>query len=271
MEGIVVGNILGADVITLIDQSVNDIGYSAALQNTLLSEQIGDLTDESFVYREFNAQNDSDDNCILNYYQDGIRNTRNATLINLLNLVLDNDVYQHFRGELALGYIATSIVDVTENVIGINIIIQGSVETPDEMDQAIETFLADYVDILSALTEDDFQGLVSSLQGTLTQKVQTLEDEAESYLNKINDGTLDFNSRQEMLAVLPSLALTDLIQYYVNLFSIECKKLSIQIFSQVNMTALPTTMLSPSNLYCKTEPIPVFSVYNLDLPTYPLQ
>jgi secreted Zn-dependent insulinase-like peptidase len=272
MEGVIVGNIVGSDAEALVNQCVTELDYNPASPGSLLTEKVSDLTGEQLIYREWNAQNDSEDNCILSYYQDGPRNPRNATLINLLNLVLDNEVYQHFRGELALGYIATSIIDVTDDVIGINIIIEGSVENPSQMDYAIETFLKDYRTELASMSDDDFQGLVNSLNGTLSQKLPSLQDEAASYMNKINDGTLDFNSRQEMMVILDTLTLDDLVEYYTNLFSLDCKKLSIQIYSHgaAGSQALPTAKLTAKSLYCQNAITMVPSIYDLDtiIPRY---
>jgi len=268
MNGVVVGNILGNDSIALVSDIVDALNYKAATQASLLTEEIVNLTGQALVYRELSSQNNSDDNCILNYYQDGPRNQKNFTLLNLLNLVLDNDVYQYFRGDLALGYIATSIVDVTDNVTGLNIIIQGSVDNPNQMDQVIEIFLQNYESELASMSDDDFTGLVSSLNGSLSQAYTSLEEEAQAYMGKIRDGSDDFNSRLEMIEILETLTLDDLVTYFTNLFSTECKKLSIQIYSNDNNTAtIPTTLLAVNQTYCGNKPVLIDDIYNLE--TYP--
>jgi len=81
MNGVVVGNILGNDSIALVSDIVDALNYKAATQASLLTEEIINLTGQALVYRELSSQNNSDDNCILNYYQDGPRNQKKLHIV----------------------------------------------------------------------------------------------------------------------------------------------------------------------------------------------
>jgi len=90
-------------------------------------------------------------------------------------------------------------------------------------------------------------------------------------MGKIKDGSLDFTIKMQMSAALDAITLDDLLTYYENLFHLECKKVSIQIFAKEDgVTNLPSSLLDTDDTYCTSSPILVKNIFKLQAyPRYP--
>ena len=80
--------------------------------------------------------------------------------------------------------------------------------------ERIDSFLDTFRESLAKLNETEFEKLVNVYVATLQRKSLTLSDETERFWSEIAIGQNQFDRRQQLIAVLPSVNATTLLDFY---------------------------------------------------------
>ena len=80
--------------------------------------------------------------------------------------------------------------------------------------ERIDSFLDSFRESLAKLNETEFKKLVNVYVATLQRKSLTLSDETERFWSEIATGQNQFDRRQQLITVLPSVNATTLLDFY---------------------------------------------------------
>lgn len=116
---------------------------------------------------------------------------------------------------------------------GIGFLLQSNSKTPAYLDGRYTAFYQQAKDKLAAMSEEDFAQYRQALVNELTQRPQTLDEEAALYLNDFNRGNDRFDTRKRIVEQVKQLKKSD-IQTFFNQAVIDKDGLSIlsQIMGQ---------------------------------------
>lgn len=152
---------------------------------------------------------------------------------NLLSQMVQPWFYNQLRTEEQLGYAVFAFPISVGRQWGIGFLLQSNNQTPAYLDGRYEKFYSLAKDKLSAVTDDEFAQYRQALVNELTQRPQTLDEEAGQYVNDFNRGNDRFDTRARIVEQVKALTKGD-IQTFYNQAVIEREGLSVlsQIMGQ---------------------------------------
>nr|WP_232054943.1 pitrilysin [Leminorella richardii] len=152
---------------------------------------------------------------------------------NLLSQIVQPWFYNQLRTEEQLGYAVFAFPMSIGRQWGIGFLLQSNSKTPAYLDGRYTAFYQQAKDKLAAMSEEDFAQYRQALVNELTQRPQTLDEEAALYLNDFNRGNDRFDTRKRIVEQVKQLKKSD-IQTFFNQAVIDKDGLSIlsQIMGQ---------------------------------------
>lgn len=136
-----------------LDSYVNIMAPPEATKEQAKSIEYVDLSRKSIAYREWSPYNDSADNCVINYYTNLNRTIENTLKVEILNSLLHPYMYSSLRSKKQMGYVVNSAVETVRPQLGIRVIVQGSKNTPVEIDREIEATLKEFERVLTTVKD----------------------------------------------------------------------------------------------------------------------
>ena len=208
------------------------------------------------VFRRKNENPKDLNNAILNYYQfdEVIKPAKEEIFIGLLQNLIDDEAFNYLREEKNLGY--TVIVDqekLSNYILSIFIGVQGSEKSPYEMDKNIEELLNLCYKRLESLPFTIFENYVQSFLMNLENYGDSLEKIHNKFWEEISIGTDNFDLKNEYLKILKNVNKKSFLNFYLDFFKKNSKKISIQIFAKEGSDKfnLPIDVLSSNESYSK--------------------
>ncbi|NVK55563.1 MAG: insulinase family protein [Alteromonadaceae bacterium] len=126
----------------------------------------------------------------------------------------------------AVGGLAASIGDYT----GFAMYIQTPVKDVAAMQQRFEQFKTEYVDMLDALTDEEFAKLKSSVLVTLNEAPKNMRDEVQPFMSDWYREKFDFDSEQQLIDAVEQVTIDDIKQFYKQtMLNDEAARVSVQL------------------------------------------
>jgi insulysin len=146
--------------------------------------------------------------------QCGVDRRPGTMSLELLCHILAQPAYEQLRTSEQLGYIVSLGFKYDLGVVGLRVIVQSATHDAAYLDGRIEAFFAGVPQLLSALTDEEFENHRKSVVDTKLETPKTLRQESAIYWNEICQATYDFGRDAEDAAVLAKLTKEDLITYW---------------------------------------------------------
>jgi len=181
------------------------------------------------------AQNPAQENCSTqNIYQVGPSNEdlRRDACVSLACHIAHVSAFQKLRTEQQLGYIVQVFPWQEHHVIGFSILVQGTRESPPEVDRLMEEWLAGFQQELENMPEEEFQ---SNVQGVLTQttrKYARMAQETSRHWTEILPRRYDFARFAKAVKAIEMLQKDDVLELcreYLLAGAPQRRKLSVRI------------------------------------------
>jgi len=249
IECLVYGNVQKDVSLSLASNISALLDFQAANKDDLMKEQILNIKDQNYQYRDFNENIEDQNNLLLNYYQYGPYNFNTSFLLGIINEKLANDAFNYLRGELQLGYLVTSIKMNLYGVVGIALVVQGSVADPLTMDEKAEVFLQIFSDSVVNMTDDEFEAIRQSNIKILLEGDKEIEERVSFVWDEIRSQFYEFDKRSKGIAFLENLNKVDLIKFYKSFISQNIGKLSVQLYSQTAYKILDNKTLDQTKTF----------------------
>lgn len=174
------------------------------------------------------------DNAVINYYCAGFTEDRDlAMTLATLTACLEQRCFDELRTKQQLGYSVVLGQKTAGGVTGL--VIQVTSETlPDQVDDAVEAFVADSLTFLQEMTQEAFEEYRQSLVDILREKFKTMGEESGYNWNAIDSGRLAFKLFEDDAMRVSKVQKDEIIGMHKRIFldSEQRAKLSIQVRSQ---------------------------------------
>ncbi|KZV96205.1 hypothetical protein EXIGLDRAFT_747787 [Exidia glandulosa HHB12029] len=233
IEAFVHGNITQTEAVALMETSESILGARPLAPSEQLSNRSHVLPPNAkFVY-QMDVPNVEDVNSGLSYYLHvgDITDKQLRAKLNLLAHIIHEPVFDQLRTKQQLGYIVQSAMIIRTGIMGLRIHIQ-SERSPAYLEQRVDAFLEGYKDMLSSMSEQDFEKQKNGLIMKKLEKCKNLAEEASRLWSAIDSGYHDFLRREIDVETLRTLSKEDMIDFVSTYFlpsSPERRKLSIHL------------------------------------------
>ena len=101
-----------------------------------------------------------------------------------------------------------------EGIGSFQVVVQSVFADPEYLVGRIDSFLGSFQETLEKLNATEFGKLVDVYKSTLQRKSLTLSEETDRFWGEITTGQNQFDHREQLIAVLPSVNATTLLDFY---------------------------------------------------------
>ena len=189
--------------------------------NKVSRELLSDVTEAEAVevvklkqLHSFKANSENTDAAMIYYLQAPAADLVSRSMMGLTAQIVSADFYTQLRTEKQLGYIVTAGAYPIIELGGLVFIVQSPVAGPQQLQQEISQFIQSRELTNSTLTQEKFDQFKQSLILKLQQTPQNLLTQANRYWQDIAQGYTQFDSRQQLIAVINEITLAQWQAFY---------------------------------------------------------
>lgn len=153
------------------------------------------------------------DHGIVLYYQSADISYAGRARMMLLNHMLSTPFFQQLRTEKQLGYLVGTGYIPLNQYPGLALYIQSPNYQPEQLLDAIDTFLASFVQNLHELPDATWQQYQSSIMGHLLENASNLKARSQRLWHAIANRSADFNEKRHIADAVKQLTLKDLCNF----------------------------------------------------------
>uniref|UniRef100_A0A1I8Q5M0 Insulin-degrading enzyme n=1 Tax=Stomoxys calcitrans TaxID=35570 RepID=A0A1I8Q5M0_STOCA len=189
---------------------------------------------DSYLFEKENDFHKS--NCTQLYIQCGQQSDRSNNMVNLISQILTEPCYDCLRTKEQLGYIVFSGPRKVNGANGIRIIVQ-STKHPSFVEERIESFLQNYVNVIEEMPEEEFERHKEALAVKKREKPKTVFSQFSQFYNEISLAQYHFDRNEAEIAILRNITKDELLEYYKKFIATESPErrvLAVHIVSTQN-------------------------------------
>ncbi|MBI5451534.1 MAG: insulinase family protein [Gammaproteobacteria bacterium] len=159
-----------------------------------------------------------DDSSIVVYYQAHDDDLDTQARFALLQQLLYSPFFNTLRTEQQLGYVVNSGGQSLYRRPGIRLVIQSSVAAPDVLLRKIDAFLAENDNVMSAITDQEFEAYRQGLLSELLKRDPNLSSRSQRYFGFMEKGYTDFRYQESLATAIRATTKQQIIDTYHQLF-----------------------------------------------------
>jgi insulysin len=198
----------------------------------------------------YETTNDHHSNsCAYVNFQCGLQSTLKNMIVSLFNEIIKESCFTILRTQEQLGYIVFSTSSRNHGVLGMRIIVQSD-RSPMYVDSRIENYIETIQELLTNMTNEEFDKYKDALAVKLLEKPKGLMKQAMVYQSEIDTQEYNFNRAQIEVDALKTIVKDDIIQFYQNQIKIsgpQRHKLAIHIKSTLKDNVSAETCIENNN------------------------
>lgn len=216
-------------------------------------------------YLRCRSMNQSDANTVtVNYYQFGPITIRLNCLLDLMLLILEEPAFDQLRSKEQLGYDVGCGIRDNFGILGytIAVVSQENKFTSEHIDDRIEVFRGEFVNIVNKLTEAEFEQFRETLIKLKMTDDNHLRDELTRNWAEVTTDEFIFDRHLKEVECIRTITKEEFIQFYVNHFKADTRKLSVQVIGNADVAAENgKTQVEPESIFDQTfEPIAIVEI-----------
>lgn len=168
---------------------------------------------------------------IINFYQVGPISIRNSALIDLLLTIAEEPLFDILRSKEQLGYDVSCSVRDNHGVLGYSISINSQEHkfNVDYIDERIENFRKELLEIIKKLSSEDFAQFKESLIKIKLTEDNDIKDEIGRNWAEVSTDEYVFDRAQREVNALRALTQNDLLDFYLETCGEKERKLATQV------------------------------------------
>lgn len=189
------------------------------------------------TYLRCKSYNQNDVNtAVVNFYQIGPISIRLSALIDLLMVVAEEPLFNILRTKEQLGYDVSCCHRDNQGILAYSISVnsQESKFPVEHIDERIENFRKELVQIIEDMSNDDFEQYKESLIHSKLTSDNDLKDEIARNWAEVTSDEYVFDRAQQEVNALKTITQNDLLEFYVSSCGENERKLSTQIIGNPN-------------------------------------
>lgn len=184
-------------------------------------------------YIRAHTLNEQDTNTVIvNYYQIGPSTVRLKCILDLLMLIVGEPLFNQLRTQEQLGYEVKAEVDITSGIAGYFVFVnsQETKTTASHVEQRIEVFRNEMLQIVDAMSQEDYDHACDSLIKLMQITDMSLTSEVLRNWGQIISKRYMFDRRRQQIEVLRKLTKREVLDFLRDHNETSnMRKLSVQI------------------------------------------
>ncbi|XP_058980135.1 insulin-degrading enzyme-like isoform X1 [Musca domestica] len=186
---------------------------------------------DSYLFEKDNLYHKS--SCTQIYLQCGPQTDRSNNMVNLISQILTEPCYDCLRTKEQLGYIVFSGPRRVNGANGIRIIVQ-STKHPTFVEERIESFLANFKNVIEEMSDEEFERHKEALAVKKLEKPKTVFSQFVQFYSEISLAQYHFDRNEAEVAILRNITKDELLQCYNSFIapdSVDRRVLAVHIVS----------------------------------------
>lgn len=173
------------------------------------------------IYKQYISK--TANNAVVKCLYSGKNIPSNLYKLNLINSIIGNIVFQEIRVKLQMGYIAKNKIEIYDNNLYFCLHVQGSNNTPYNMDSAIENILYMIKQKLKNYSNNNFYLSKNVNYDIFIQKRLTLSEETNGLIHPIESNNYNFDHYDEYKNLRDNLTKDDLVDFWSKISGLSTK------------------------------------------------
>ncbi|XP_017080155.1 nardilysin [Drosophila eugracilis] len=243
IKGLMQGNFTedqGKDLMQKILAAYNSekVENLSALDNNLLQIPLGSH------YLRAKTLNEGDSNTIItNYYQIGPSDLKLECIMDLVELIVEEPFFNQLRTQEQLGYSLGIHQRIGYGVMAFVITIntQETKHKADYVEERLETFRSRMSDLVSQMSDEEFQGIRDTLISGKRLGDTSLDEEVMRNWSEIVTKEYFFNRMEMQIQTLQNLTKEDVLNFLNDYDKNNLRKLSVQVVGKHTQPSNSTT------------------------------
>ncbi|XP_031648488.1 nardilysin isoform X1 [Oncorhynchus kisutch] len=230
-EGLVQGNFTSQESIQFLQYVTDKLQFSKLPAEVPVLFRVVELPLKQHVCK-VKALNKGDPNSeVTVYYQSGLKNLREHTLMELLVMHMEEPCFDFLRTKETLGYHVYPTCRNTSGVLGFSVTVetQATKFNTELVELKIEEFLSSFGEKLSALTESTFNTQVTALVKLKECEDTHLGEEVDRNWAEVATQQYVFNRLHREIEALKQMTRAELGSWYLEHRGHNCRKLSVHV------------------------------------------
>uniref|UniRef100_A0A8C8G642 Nardilysin a (N-arginine dibasic convertase) n=1 Tax=Oncorhynchus tshawytscha TaxID=74940 RepID=A0A8C8G642_ONCTS len=230
-EGLVQGNFTSQESIQFLQYVTDKLQFSKLPAEVPVLFRVVELPLKQHVCK-VKALNKGDANSeVTVYYQSGLKNLREHTLMELLVMHMEEPCFDFLRTKETLGYHVYPTCRNTSGVLGFSVTVetQATKFNTELVELKIEEFLSSFGEKLSALTEGAFNTQVTALVKLKECEDTHLGEEVDRNWAEVVTQQYVFNRLHREIEALKQMTRAELGSWYLEHRGHNCRKLSVHV------------------------------------------
>ncbi|XP_048256262.1 nardilysin-like [Haliotis rufescens] len=231
IEGFVIGNFQPEEVTEMADYIQKRLCSQPLPPERIPKKLLLQLPTSQLTCRVESVNRDDCNSCITDYYQAGPGNIRMSCVNELLLTRMKEPCFDFLRTKHQLGYSVFCYSMMTNGILGLSVTVesQTSKHSMNDVQKLMADFLGEFRGILHAMTEEEFDSLVDSLITNKQLEDTHLGEEASRLWREIHDNSYVFDLLEKEIAILQTLTMDELKEWYNQYIDKRQRKLSLQV------------------------------------------
>uniref|UniRef100_A0A8C7IBI8 Nardilysin convertase n=1 Tax=Oncorhynchus kisutch TaxID=8019 RepID=A0A8C7IBI8_ONCKI len=230
-EGLVQGNFTSQESIQFLQYVTDKLQFSKLPAEVSVLFRVVELPLKQHLCK-VKALNKGDANSeVTVYYQSGLKNLREHTLMELLVMHMEEPCFDFLRTKETLGYHVYPTCRNTSGVLGFSVTVetQATKFNTELVELKIEEFLSSFGEKLSALTESAFNTQVTALVKLKECEDTHLGEEVDRNWAEVVTQQYVFNRLHREIEALKQMTRAELGSWYLEHRGHNCRKLSVHV------------------------------------------
>lgn len=237
VKSFVHGNVSAYTAQAMLQQVAKQLNVNVTSPEHDFLPKLLQIADGSKKYYQFNPEHP--DGTIVSYFQAPVQSDKTIATNALLIDIMGTKVFDQLRTKEQLGYVVQLGVLRKRDQAGIVFYIESATKKPAYLYSRLTQYLVKYKDILPTTSNEELATYKDSLISNLLRKPTSLSEESARYWSKIVDGSLRFDFNEAIAQQATSVALQDLVDYYLSIWFNKKTSRQIMICSAEPKSPLP--------------------------------
>eukprot|EP00742_Colponemidia_sp_Colp-10_P005576 GILJ01005960.1.p1 GENE.GILJ01005960.1~~GILJ01005960.1.p1 ORF type:complete len:1056 (+),score=190.79 GILJ01005960.1:47-3214(+) len=171
-------------------------------------------SNKEFVLKVPARNPDNVNSVVQSYYQFYREDLKNRVIVDVFEQLIEEPWYDSLRTSQQLGYDVHCGSRITRGMCGFVLFVESAAYAPTFIEERMNEFLDKFDAHLKGLSAEDFETHIESLIEDRMEPFNNLREESGRYWDEILNGSLQFDRREQEIALLPNISLKDLREWY---------------------------------------------------------
>ncbi|XP_051979977.1 nardilysin b [Xyrauchen texanus] len=231
VEGLVQGNITSAEAKEFLQYFIEKLQYKPPPVEPPVMFRVVELPQKPHLCKVQSLNKEDANSEVTVYYQTGLKNLREHTLMELLVMHMEEPCFDFLRTKETLGYQVYPTCRNTSGVLGFSVTVetQATRFRSDFVEGKIEQFLVHFGEMLTNLSDKAFQTQVTALIKQKECEDTQLGDEMDRNWTEVVIQEYVFERLYKEIEVLKTFTKDELVTFFMEHRNASSRKLSIHV------------------------------------------